>query len=184
MRNPFSAKRFAPGVLPWIGEGEIERLLDAACTPGARLQILGPHGSGKSTLLVHLERAARARGVRTVRFRGSRGLVLPRPGTLVLADEAEEMGRPQWTWLRLFATSLVVTAHRDLGFVTLVERRVDVATLRAIVALLAPEHRPGDDDLRALLARHDENVREVLFELYDRFELKARASSPMRSRPA
>jgi hypothetical protein len=171
--NPFCAARFAPGVLPWIGEGEVERYLDAVCVPGARHQVIGAHGSGKSTLLVHLERGARVRGWPVVRFRGSTGCALPRRGALILADEAEELGALGRAFLRTFATSLVMTGHRDLGLPLLSERAVDVATLAALVERLAGR-APPHDALAASLERHRGNVRDVFFELYDAFELARR----------
>ena len=62
--------------------------------------------------------------------------------------------------------SLVVSAHRDLGMETLCERAVDITTARALVQRLldgAESPRPLDE----LLVRHDGNLREVFFELYD-----------------
>lgn len=170
MRNPFATARFAPGVLPWIGGGDIERHLDRVCVRGARFQILGAHGSGKSTLLVHLERGATLRGWDVVRFRGSRGIVVPPYGSLVLADEAEEIGALGLLFLRAASTSLVVTAHRDLGLPTLCERNVDVGTLRALIAVLDPTNVPPEVVLADLLARHRGNVRDVFFDLYDAVE--------------
>jgi hypothetical protein len=173
--NPFAAARFAPGQLPWIGE--IEPLVERACTSSARLQVLGPHGSGKSTLLVHLERRARSRGWSTYAFRGSRGFdalhlaVLPRP-LVVFADEFEELGAVRAALLRaccaLRGASLVVTAHRDLGMETLCERSVDAATALVLChRLLAGAEPPTASELDGLLRKHDGNVREVFFDLYD-----------------
>lgn len=173
--NPFCAARFAPGVLPWIGE--LEPLVDRTCVPNARLQILGPHGSGKSTLLAHLARHARMRGWQPILFRGSRGLRplfegQRRPGAplVVLADEAEELGGLRLhalrAWCALRRAALVLTAHRDLGFETLCVRSVDAPLVRELVGRLF-EDSSFTPDIDALLERHDGNVREVFFDLYD-----------------
>lgn len=172
--NPFSAARFAPGKLPWVGE--IESLALRVCVPNARLQVLGPHGSGKSTLLVHLARLVERRGFRTLAFRGSRGLdarLLSAPGPLVVfADEAEELGAVRFLALRVLCSlrraALVVTAHRDLRLETLCERAVDVSTMTTLVrGLLGGAEPPAREEIDALLVRHHGNVREVFFELYD-----------------
>lgn len=176
--NPFAAARFAPGVLPWIGS-EIASLLDRVCVPDARLQVLGPNGSGKSTLLVHLERGLFRRGWNACSFRGSRGFESPhllaahRHGPLVVfADEIEELGTLRFAVLRAYCTlrhaSLVVTAHRDIGFETLCERAVDAETVRQLCSRLldGAESLPVDA-IDELLERHRGNVREVFFALYD-----------------
>ncbi len=173
--NPFSAARFAPGTLPWIGDSELDRFLDMVCVRGARYQIVGPQGSGKTTLLTHLERGAERRGFPVMRFRGSRGFVLPPRGALVLADEAEELGAIGRGVLRACATALVMTAHRDLGMPTLTERRMDVTTLTKLVTLLDPSAAPEEGALATLLAQHQGNTREVFFSLYDDVE-RARAA--------
>lgn len=181
--NPFSASRFAPGALPWIGDGDLDRYLGAICVRGARFQIVGPHGSGKSTLLAHLERGARARGWDVLRFRASGGFVFPPRGALVLADEAEVLGAIGRRILRASATALVMTGHRDLGVPTLCERRMDVPTLGSLVSLLDPHRAYATDSLAALLARHDGNAREVFFSLYDDVERARRDRSAAQSAP-
>jgi hypothetical protein len=187
-KNPFCGARFAPGVLPWIERtpGELDKWLTQALRPlgGARHQILGPHGSGKSTLLIHLERRAWQRGLTTLRIRGSQcswlSLLVKEPRVDVLfVDEVEELGRVFFAskatllarWLR--AKSLIVSTHRDLaasdGFSTLVHRDVDVSLAQNLIRVLSP-HAAPPADLDVLLERHDGNLREVFFELYDRSE--------------
>jgi hypothetical protein len=174
--NPFCAARFAPGVLPWIGD--LDPLVARACVPGARLQILGPHGSGKSTLLVHLARNAKLRGWNTLSLRGSHGLsalfsaerASGKP-LVVFADEAEELGAARLTlvraWCRMHRASLVVTAHRDLGLETLCERAVDAPLVRRLVDDLLDGHPPITVEVDDLLRRHHGNLREIFFDLYD-----------------
>lgn len=168
--NPFSAACFAPGVLPWFGDEDVERILERALVPGARLQILGPKGSGKTTLLCELERRARVRvRVSVARVRGSR-LEMPEQAELVLVDEWEEVPWLARLCLRR-ARSLVVTAHRDVGFETACVRAVDAETAEQVVRqLLGGGKGPDRAELGRALERHAGNLREVLFELYDRYQ--------------
>jgi hypothetical protein len=191
--NPFSSDRFSPGALPWISEAEeeLESFTRAVCNVGARFQIVGPHGSGKSTLLVHLERRARKNGWSVVRVRASRQrLALPpaEQRLLVLVDEVEALNafrRRVVIWrCAIRRAALVVTAHRDLGLPTLTSLCVDARVARAAVAaLLADSSMPRltADALEQKLARHANNLREVLFELYDDFEALRASRSKSRS---
>jgi energy-coupling factor transporter ATP-binding protein EcfA2 len=190
-RNPFAAARFAPGAVPWVGDdaAEVARLFDRAARPGARHQVLGPHGSGKSTLLAHLAAHGRRAGARVLAFRGSAGVpsaALARLGAahgtrVVLVDEVEELGAATRALLVPFARvariALVASTHRDLGWPTLCERRVDAALCARVVEhLVAGSGEPlrTEADIAPRLARHAGNVREVLFELYDEAEARAR----------
>lgn len=180
--NPFSAARFAPGALPWLGD-DLDELLGRVLSPGSRHQILGCHGSGKSTLLVELERRARAAGWSVARVRGSRGLAgLDAGARLWLVDEYEELSR--WERLRLRlrlllcrgGRALVVTAHRDVGFATLCRRAVTPELARRVVDQLVAGRgfrAPGPGELALALGRNAGNLREVLFELYDQVERNA-----------
>lgn len=106
---------------------------------------------------------------------------------VVFADEAGELGAARFAMLRalcaLRRASLVVTAHRDLGFETLCERAVDTATLRALVhRLLDGAEAPRANVLAELLRRHQGNVREVFFDLYESAALGQSAGDSARVR--
>lgn len=182
--NPFSAARFAPGVIPWLASGEageLGALLDRAIAPGARHQILGGNGSGKSTLLRHLEVEATRRSHPLVRFRGS---APPPVLTLVrhlrsgvpllgLVDEFAELGSWGRPFLRLARKSIavVVTTHEDLGLPTLARCEATPSVARHVIESLTG--RPSEasaTELEVRIARHAGNLREVLFELYDEVE--------------
>lgn len=193
-KNPFSGSRFAPGVLPWIEKtpNELDELLTRALAMPHHHQILGPHGSGKSTLLIHLERRAWQRGLTTLRVRGSQcslvSLMMKEPKVdVLLIDEVEELGSFATSkailllrWLR--AKSLIVSTHRDLGFSTLVRRSVDVGLARELVRALDPDHHHhASTDLGLLLTKHNGNLRELFFDLYDRSEEEAAAAASARS---
>lgn len=189
--NPFSAARFKPGVIPWLGEGEaaLERLFARAIAPRAVHQVRGAHGSGKTTLLTHLEAHARREGVRALRFRGGRGAPLaqiwalfrapPAPAPrLLLVDEREELSALSFFAVKalaaMFGASIVMSVHRDFGVPTLHACHVDAATAAQIVARLAgPLASPSHAEIEERLVAHDRNLRNVLFELYDRAEANA-----------
>jgi len=177
--NPFSAARFAPGALPWLGApGELDALADAAFRGGARHQIVGPHGSGKSTLLVHLARVAQRRGlaVRLVRAgRAPARAVLRSLGAdAVLLDEGEALGlalQPLLALAALSRTPLVVSVHHDVGLPTLRRCQASPELAAAVVAHLRADSEPlRAEPFAPRLARHGGNLRELLFELYDEVE--------------
>ncbi|MBK7401964.1 MAG: ATP-binding cassette domain-containing protein [Myxococcales bacterium] len=183
--NPFSAARFAPGALPWLGAaGELDALADAAFQRGARHQILGPHGSGKSTLLAHLARVARRRGLEGRVVRGGRaeaGAVLRSlRADVVLLDEGEALGvglRPFLALAAFAGTPLIVSVHRDVGLPTLLRCEASLDVAASIVTRLLGQ-APDAGIVAARLDRHRGNLREVLFDFYDDVERAARMHRP------
>ncbi len=188
--NPFSTKCIRPGAIGFLflnGERAndlIERLRDAAW----RGQIIGDHGSGKSTLIAALADPLKRAGRRTwtIRLRdGQRGLprgwasAAERAGAnMIVIDGYEQLSR--WSrWLiavrcRRHDWAVLVTAHRDVGFPTIFCTRASVEVAQAVVARLVPS---GDETIsrqtvteRFLAA--DGDVREMLFALYDEYELR------------
>jgi len=172
--------------LPWFGN--LDELFTRVCIPGARYQVLGPHGSGKSSLLVHLVDLARRRGMTVQLSRGSAGSPPFSRAALVLVDEVEELGALRFGVLsavtRVTRASLVVSTHADLGLPTLITCRVDVVTAKRVVARLLSGRTelpmPADEELADALARHGHNLREVLFELYDRAENSDRSGASIK----
>ena len=182
VHNPFCAARLAPGVLGWLGD-DLGALARRALEPGARHQIIGPHGSGKSTLLIELERHATRAGWSVKRVRGSRGLGPDAKADLWLVDEFQELSVWDRWRLRRWPSTLVVTAHRDVGLPTLCERAVTLELAVAVVQRLGDGHgfsRPSPAELGVLLGRHSGNLREVLFELYDQVERQCRGAPALR----
>ncbi len=197
--NPFATRFTRPGLLPALDAagrplgmaGLVRRL--ARCRQAA---IVGPHGSGKSTVLAHLLAELRRQGVvvRWMRLRSFRDL----PTLLVaMASSGQEttLGVDSWECLGPMAgwlvrglalvrgCRLVVTSHRAGAFPVLVECRPSPAVLESLVCRL-----PAADgwlgriiqsaDLESAFALHGGDIREALFDLYDRFE----ARRPRRSR--
>jgi hypothetical protein len=177
------AYRFPPNVSAGSLVDRLEQL-------GWWAQIIGPHGSGKSTLvhslLPYLEQRNRdprlitlSAGQRRLPWRGAE-----QPGwstrTLVVLDGYEQLGLwNRWRLRRrcsIRLAGLLVTTHRDAGFPTLFQTHVTADLARSLVAdLLADSSVPiAVEDVDAALTRHQQNLREVLFDLYDLYERRRR----------
>jgi hypothetical protein len=172
--NPFSTRFTRPGqVTPLDADGrplDLDALLHRLLGLGGRAAIEGPHGSGKTSLLTALAARIVTRGgcSRVVRVRGS-------DAATVFVDGWERVARPvaalaNWRAARL-GRSLVVTAHRATGLPLLHRCRTSTVVLSGIVRQL-PDHegRVSVADLADAFARHSGNLREALYDLYDRYE--------------
>ncbi len=73
---------------------------------------------------------------------------------------------------------LLVTSHFSCGLPTLIELAPDWKTVEQIVAELSSTALTAvaPADVAASFARHGSNVREILFDLYDRHERLSRAA--------
>jgi ABC-type hemin transport system ATPase subunit len=164
-------------------------LLDRFEAGGRRGAIIGGHGSGKSTLLAEMIRAFRRqdRPVLLIELR-DRQRWLPRrwvararaqANTLVVVDGYEQLGFPsrlhlQWRccWHRW---GLLVTAHAQVGLPELYHTSISPDVAQRIVQYLAGTSDAIDSrQLAEVLARHHGDMREALFELYDRYEARQR----------
>jgi nicotinamide riboside kinase len=191
--NPFAVSAIRPGAIPFIfREGtEAVDLIDALEDEhGWRGQIIGPHGSGKSTLLAALKPELEADGRRVLLYTlrdgqhsipdGLRTAPADRQPTILVIDGYEQL-RPFSRWClrlvcRLRGWALLVTAHRDMGLPTLWETRVTAELAENILRhLLSDKAREiSRAQIEGALARHQDNLRAVLFELYDEFERNRR----------
>jgi hypothetical protein len=186
--NPFSARHIRPGAMTYLfplGE-DCDTLLARLAQNGWTGQILGPHGSGKSSLLASLLAAVASRGITVCHVElhdGQRALAggwrflsgLPRR-TLLVIDGYEQLA---WWWRRLLpwycrrrGLGLLATAHQSVGLPDLFQTEINAVLAERIVRLLLRENTlPLDpDELADGLARHQGNLREVLFDLYDAYE--------------
>ena len=192
--NPFSTRYTKPGAIAFRFDDSpdssnasargIARLLDRILATDPKCwQIVGPHGSGKSTLVKMLlaalplsatfEHFVLRDGQRTLPKRPSQDQ------QLVVIDGYEQLGwlarRSLKRRMKSSCERLLVTAHRDVGFETLFETRVTRETVRNIVQELLDDQQASiriqqllaDEVIDGLLLRHGQNVREMLFELYD-----------------
>ena len=193
--NPFSTRHTRPGSIlsrdPTGMPIDVASLLDRFDALGGSAAIVGPHGSGKSTLLMHLAAALTQRGESVQRVRLHSWVDAPtvwmairraRPGDIVCIDSWECSGHLVGSLLRAGARMtrrrLLVTSHRGVGFPELVRCTTSPALLRTIVAGL-PGHGfwfgklVHQADIDQAFVNHGGNLRESLYELYDRFEAAA-----------
>lgn len=182
--NPFRVQRlhslaFRPQGIDWPA------LMHRLNGLGRRAAIVGPEGTGKTTLLRELGGRLKQQGYRTRWLQVGRDRRLPRRALaeattdlgardVVLFDGAGHLLPPRWWWLRRRcrdAGGLIITAHFGRRLPVLLRTRTDAALLCSLIAELLPDVSPAHwpADPQALLHRHGGNVREALFELYDRF---------------
>lgn len=198
--NPFSTRYTRPGsIAPFDALGrpvDVGAMLDRLHGLGGTAAITGPHGSGKSTLLTHLAAALERHGRRAPRVRlhswtdASMVWMAIRqsgPDDTICIDSWECTGWLVGGLLRMVARAtgrhLLVTSHRAAGFPELARCTTSPVLLHSIVESL-PNH--GDwfgslireADIGEAFATHGGNLRESLYELYDRFEA---AASPIQS---
>lgn len=184
--NPFATRYTRPGAIPPLDR--LGRPLDLEALI-ARLDGLGaaaleaPHGHGKSTLLIALAAAfgGAGRPVTMVRVRGwqnacvaYRAVVAAPRRTAVFIDGWEQLGllaAPLRAVARLLRRTLLVTSHRPTGLPVLRACETTPNLLRAIVARLPDRGGPVDEaDIATAFERHGGNLRESLYDLYDRAE--------------
>lgn len=193
--NPFATCWTRPGALPFrFNNGQcVEQLVSKLAAHKWHGAIVGPHGSGKSTLLESLKLAIAAAGrtVNAISLRdGQRRL--PRDffatwasesNALVIIDGYEQLGWPTrlHVLLRCFATStgLLVTSHEPIRIPTLIHLAPDRPLIEQLVDDLCAEVSTTITraDVAASHACHGSNVREILFDLYDRHEERRRKSN-------
>lgn len=157
---------------------------------GWRAQITGPHGSGKSALVAAIVVAAKARGctIHQVELHdgqrslpgGLGALSNLTPGTLLIVDGYEQLAFWHRWRLRHFcrkrSLGLLVTAHRSVGLPSLYKTESNLALAEQIVQSLLKD-RPWPVTRTAFercFIRHQGDLRELLFELYDAYEQQRR----------
>jgi hypothetical protein len=181
--NPFSARFVEPGAIPYQLPGGVAGLVARFEAAGGWGEVVGPHGSGKSTLVASLLPHLGAWSVRRVRLSTSARALpadlwpLPGPRPLLVIDGFEQLG-----WLarrrvvrgcRRAGAGLLVTTHRSVGLPPLHHTDVTPEAMAWVLARLLPADAGGvlaDFDAAARLRSHHGSLREVLFELYDRWE--------------
>lgn len=191
--NPFSTRHVRPGTIPYLfpPDASCETLLMRLEQNGWFGQIVGPHGSGKSALVATLIAALRAGShpVELIELHdGQRALPggLPRVadlarGTLVVVDGYEQLAA--WNRLRLRrccrrqGLGLLVTVHTAVRLPLLFSTDATVELAQRIVqCLLGRLPWPvSDAELRHAFERHQGNLRELLFDLYDAYEQRRQA---------
>lgn len=183
--NPFSVRHVRPGAIAFrFPPGQSCRsLLERLRAHAWWGQIVGAHGSGKSALLATLIPAVEAAGRRVVLVElhdGQRRMPpgwdrrLPAAGDCLVAVDGYEQLRG-WNRRRLRSfcrrrgLGLLVTTHQSMGFADLARCAPSLETARRLVEQLTRRHPTSlsHDRLAESFHRHQGNLREVLFELYD-----------------
>lgn len=197
--NPFATRHTRPAALAWLPQPDSpQQLLDRLDRLGGRGVICGPHGSGKSTLLRHLAAAATERGwqPRVISLGSVADLGRAVAAVMAAAEPDHWLGIDSWEKLGVLGRPLawlaarlggriVVTMHRQPGpggWPVLLEPRPTADTFRRLVirlldqAAITPAIAARFDPilLDDVFRRHQGNLREAFFDLYDRFEQFAR----------
>ncbi|MEX0668950.1 MAG: hypothetical protein WD060_00625 [Pirellulales bacterium] len=192
--NPFSTRFTRPGsIAPLDPSGQpldLDALVDRLPAPGGCSAITGPHGHGKTSLLVAILANAGARGRPTTLVRVASPsdawevlamLAGTAPKTIVGIDGWDRIRFALMPVLRLVAAyrgaSLLVTTHRPGRLPVVARCETSRGLLSAIVDRL-PDHGGVIDavDIDDAFSRHRGNVREALYDLYDRFERRMRST--------
>jgi hypothetical protein len=191
--NPYSTRFVRPGAIEYVfPEGvsahSLLGRLEASAWHGA---VVGPHGSGKSTLLATLRSPLQRRGRKVEAFTlraGERRLPLDRATmdtwdaqTQVVVDGYEQLGRRARIRLhsacRRARCGLLATSHRPLWWPWLPTLIVTETTLPLAMRVIARIDASGrlavsPPALAQLLADRNGDLREVLFDLYDLYQLQ------------
>ncbi len=192
--NPFSTRYIKPGAIRYLcppGQ-DLPALVDRLRQSGWWGQLVGPHGSGKSTLLAALLpmlQQVQRRPLYLALHDGQRRLPLDParvagrdPATIVIVDGYEQLSRwNRWRLQRLCRSrgwGLIVSSHAETGLPDLFRTTVDVERAGVIVRQLlgAEQNLIGREEITDSLARHHGDVREMLLELYDLYELRREAN--------
>jgi energy-coupling factor transporter ATP-binding protein EcfA2 len=190
--NPFATCWTNPGALRFrFNNGQnAKQLVAKLAAQQWRGAIIGPHGSGKSTLLEALKSpiAAAGRSIRAISLRdGQRRLPRNFAATsgsdsksVIIIDGFEQLGWPARLQLwRRCGGGLVVTAHEPVRIPTLVRLSPDRQLVEQLIDDLCFDVSTTItyEDIAASCACHGSNVREILFDLYDRHEEGRRKSN-------
>lgn len=194
--NPFATRWLRPGAVEFLFPSDWSA--DEACRHLEQLpaaQISGPHGSGKSTLArtLQAELLRRRWSVATCTLRHAQGR-LPRELSGLLRRPAPNRallivdGSEQLAWWRRWSLpgrcrragwKLLVTTHQDCRLPTLRRLRPTIDLACQLAAQV--QRRSGlpplvlEEDVRAEFPRYGDNLRELMFALYDVYEQRRRA---------
>jgi len=197
--NPFCTRRVRPGAIPFVfPDGQdAETLVQRLQQSGWWGEIVGAHGAGKSALLATLIPQIELTGRRAVLVElhdGQRRLPLDinrdsrlRPPMVLIVDGYEQLSR----WRRFLLKrrcrrrgwGLLVTAHTPVGLPELYRTAATPDLAERIVGqLMKGQASPFTAaELAERFARHDGNLRETLFDLYDLYEQRRSFDSAPKS---
>jgi hypothetical protein len=189
--NPFATCWTRPGAIPFqFANGDsAQRVVDRLAAQHWWGSIVGPHGSGKSTLLDTLKPMLLAAGKRPHSIalqNGQRRLpcefltaIRERGGdcgTIVIVDGYEQLAWfERWRLThrcRRTNCGLLITSHKLTRITLFIRLTPDECLVQRLVGELCRKMstRITPEDVTASHACHGSNVREILFDLYDRHE--------------
>ncbi len=204
--NPFSTRFIQPGAIPYkcFDGGNVNELaLRFLNLPSKRGIIVGPHGSGKSTLIAslvsELSHRSTESSIHQLRFSTDQSawrtlLASTKTWTqssIVILDGYEQLR----FWSRFFvermartrSMSILATAHGPIrGFETIWRTSVSESSSQWVVEQLlqqtgsqmnANELMQSEAWSRSR-AKHDQNLRESLFDMYDFWQSTGKQRSP------
>lgn len=191
--NPFTTRHTRPGrLVPRDADGaplDLDALVARARALRA-VAIVGPHGAGKTNLLTalagRLAAAGHLAGLVRARSRPDAALVLRAvreapPDSTLCIDGWEAVGAVRGMlirrWARCRRVGLIVTSHRPTGMPVVVRCATTAALLARLVAEL-PGHGGviAKVDVEQAFRAHRGDIREALYDLYDRFERRIRTA--------
>ena len=186
-----------------VSESKFDHLYNDFVQFDYRAQIIGEHGTGKTTFLAHFIAHLNKNGhpvgqialhdgqrklprefwkqQKSMAAHFKRGA--PKKTPVAIIDGYEQLSLLQKSWLRWFAFNnklgLLVTTHtKKRHFPVLFQTETNFDILLLIVEHLFREQHdltPPDRILcLSLFERHRGNLRSVLFELYDHYEMNAK----------
>ncbi|HOA53202.1 MAG TPA: hypothetical protein PKI05_13190 [Thermogutta sp.] len=188
--NPFSARFVRPGVIPYIfppgcSWESVHEIFQANQRLGA---VIGPHGAGKSAFITAFTHWMENNGQPCLALElhdGQRTLgqatwrkLEALQDTVVTVDGYEQLSAWSRYQLRRLCRKkhlgLIVTAHTDIEIPLLFAPEPNEDLAWQIVQYLLARGQPliNRDDVRASFARHQGNLREMLFDLYDLYEVR------------
>jgi hypothetical protein len=189
--NPFATCWTRPGAIPFRfpENKQPNHLIAKLAAHNCRGAIIGPHGSGKTTLLESLKPAlaAAGRNVCTISLHDGQRRLPPLPTNqnsnfLLIIDGYEQLS--QLERIRILArsyfnrTGILVTSHARTCLPALIQLSPDQTLVQQLVADLCAKVSTTitSADIAASHACHGSNVREILFDLYDRHEQQRRGA--------
>lgn len=191
--NPFLTCWTRPGAIAYqfASDDSAQRLVARLASTNWWGEIRGPHGAGKTTLLVTLMPLLVAAGRQVTLLslhNGQRRLprrllddALSPKRAMVIIDGYEQLSWLQRqrlrSWCHRASAGLLITSHFATKLPLLIELLPGIETVRQLVAILttAVPSPVTAADISASHAIHGSNVRDCLFELYDRHERAIRA---------
>ena len=196
MQNPFATSEVLPGKLDFLfGEAEtsMDSIAESFRLNGYRGQIVGPHGSGKSTLtrnlIEQLSPEVQFIALRPIDLIGLEELpniYVKNDLAAIVIDGMEQLStkivRQFQQWSRQTGQGLLFTCHHPIDGSPLLHRTQESfsvfvkLTNRLSANSQAPASRVASDmtSLREIFSATDGNIREALFDMYDRIERRTR----------